>query len=1126
MIDMALGERMNVLRTTPGYARRLVQRMQAVTLAFAATLVALPASAGITVPTEPIQTGGRVPPNILFILDDSGSMEDTSLPDNVPATSTVNVATQAYTRNKIHYNPLITYQPWMAEAGTGALMTGGTSYNNVYSATTTATGSLNLYDAVRTFYVPKDLANTTAAYLGNGANYYRYQILQDGRIIRSQYLARAGATPNWNNGPVLNAGCTNTTNTTTWRNCEQVTPTYFDSDGNALQRSEAAERTNYATWYSYHRTRMKVAKAGAASAFSEIGGNLRVGFRTIWERNVTGNPITFAKPLLVSRNSGLFVDDGANTNKTAWYQRLYATTASGTTPLRDALNEAGRYFQNDATATGPWGPETGVNQLSCRQNFALLTTDGYRNDSGYTNAVGEQDNVAGSTITGTVAGQTYTYTPDRPYSSGYSDTLADVAMRYWKTDLRTDLANNVRTSSANPAFWQHMVTFSISIGAPGTLNPETDLPALTSGALNWPNPSANLTPETIDDLWHASVNGRGSFVLANDPAEFTAALRRTLSSILERTGSFSNLAANSTRIDSGTRSYQASFVSGLWTGNVRAFPVTSSGIDTSTPLWNASTGIPTTGRKIFTRSGATGAVFPTTAQQTALARTVAPVVTGPDNAAYIAGNRTLEMANGGTLRNRSQLLGDIINSSPAYAAREQTLYVGANDGMMHAINANDGTERFAYVPGGINLTDLASLSDPDYEHRYFVDGAIALSTRAQTPSSTVLVGALGRGGKGIYTLDVTDPGNFAAGNVMWEATETTGNNMGLVIGQPIITKLNNGQTGVIVPNGINSTGDRAALLVYRLSDGALLAEINTGVGSAAAPNGLIAATVRDNDGNGTADYVYAGDMQGNLWRFNLTSTSTATWTSGGSRTVMYTAINDAGQRQPITAAPSVVRDPATFQLWVFFGTGRFITEGDLSNLQVQSVYGVKDSATTISGRAALQRRTIIATENGARAFEAPSGIATGVQGWYMDLVTPPYPPGTAIGERVISDTQVVAGVLIFSSIIPSQDPCLPGGSGFLNALDAFSGSSLPVSLFDLDGDTDFEDERITTGPDAGVAIGSVPLSGMGTLGSIFGGGGGGNGQICLNISDASIECERIRETRRVGRVSWREIIRD
>jgi type IV pilus assembly protein PilY1 len=1082
--------------------QRLLAKVRAGLFAFLATVLALPVNAGITIPNEPIQVGGRIAPNILFILDDSGSMADEYMPDGLAN----DWQRQAYPRNTIYYNPFISYQPWITVNASGAHvpMTGGTSYSAVYSDAANATGSLDLLTNVRTFYVPINPANQSATYLADQANYYRYQILTDGQVIRSQRLARTGSAPNYNNGPALNSGCTNTNNTVTWRNCTRTT--------SVANRTEAQERANFAIWYSYHRTRMKVAKAGSGQAFSELGSNYRVGFRTIHKQNLTGNPITFSKPILVSRNEGLFVDSGANNNRSVWFQRLYGTTANGVTPLRDALNEAGRYYEYDTSATGPFGTgTTGVAQLSCRQSFSLLTTDGYRNDSGYTNPVGEQ--------------------PSRPYQSAYSDTLADVAMRYWKKDLRSDLANNVPFSSANPAFWQHMVTFAISIGAAGTLNTTSDLPRLTSGAIEWPNPSVNLTPETIDDLWHASVNGRGSFVLANNPNEFASALRGALARITERTGSFSNLAANSTRIDAGTRSYQASFVSGVWTGNLRALPVTSAGVNLAAPIWNAYDGIPATGREIFTFDGTQGASFPTAAQVASLARATTPTATGAENAAYIAGARNLELANGGRLRNRNHLLGDIINSSPAYAAREQTIYVGANDGMLHAINAENGAERFAYIPRGVNLTDLASLSDPNYEHRYFVDGGIALSTRAQTPNRTVLVGALGRGGKGIFSLDVTSPDSFDVDDVEWERTETPGGNMGLVLGQPVIAKLNNGDTAVIVPNGINSAGDRAALLIYRLSDGALLAEINTGVGSAAAPNGLYAATIRDIDGNGTTDYVYAGDMQGNLWKFNLSGASSAGWAAANNRLLLFTAINAAGQRQPITSAPSVVRDPNTFQLWVFFGTGSFITTGDITSTQVQSMYGLKDGTTTISGRSALQQRVIAATDadTGARAFELSSALTVGRLGWYIDLVNPPYPPGTARGERVVSDTQVMAGVLIFSSVIPSSDPCLPGGSGYLNALNAFTGAGLDMSMFDVNGNGDFADEVITPGApgSTGYPTGSVPLGGMGTAGAIFGGGGGGgSGQICVNLSDATIECERIRELRRVGRVSWREFIRN
>ncbi|WP_156924813.1 PilC/PilY family type IV pilus protein [Pseudoxanthomonas sp. J35] len=1113
--------------------------------AFAATLLALPADAGINLPREPLQSSGRVAPNILYVLDDSGSMAF----DAMPANSISGWQGRTYIHNTVYYNPARTYQPWTQADGT--LMTGGTTYDAVYGDFNLASGpTINLASSnscryynknnssnnseestqvcggVQTFYVPIDPTNTSSTYLSQQANYYRYQIFEDGVIVRSIYGARSGTSPNYNRG-LADRNCSTSTGTQ-YRECTRITPT---------GRSEADERTNYAIWFSYHRTRMKAAKAGSGIAFNGLAGNVRVGFRTIWQRQPGGtrpvNEPTQAVPIPVQHNDGLFANpnglNGTLNNRTQWFNRLYGAIGYNGTPLKGALQQAGLYFSSNSD-TGPYGPQSGSAQYSCRQNFTILTTDGYWNDNTNYTAVNEQDNNAGPTITGP-GNQSYTYAAVAPYASSDSNTLADVAMRYWKNDLRTDLPNQVPTTSSNPAFWQHMVTFGISIGLKGEVDPNGPRPGTPGGPARWPNPNDAEDLHRIDDLYHAAVNGRGTFLAASNPDEFAEGLRASLASIVERTGSFSNLSANSTQLTAGSRSYQGSFISGVWTGNLIAYPVVSGSVNQDAPIWNAAAGIPATGRRIFTYDGTGGAVFPTAAQVNALERTTTPAVTGANNAAYIAGNRSLELANGGTLRNRNHLLGDIVNSSPVYAAREQTIYVGANDGMLHAFNANDGVERFAYVPGGISLSDLSTLSLPDYEHRYFVDGSIVVSDRAQTPGATLLVGALGRGGKGIYSLDVTSPDSFSTNDVKWERYETPNGNMGLVLGQPIIAKLNNGVTGVIVPNGVNSSGDRAALLVYRLSDGQLLAEIDTGVGSAAAPNGLYAATIRDLDGNGTADYVYAGDLQGNLWKFDLRSNSSTTWSAGSSRMILYTAVNDAGQRQPITSAPAVVRDPSTFELWVFFGTGRFLNEDDVISTQVQSMYGVKDGASTIAGRGALQRRVIslVDATTGARAFEAASALTAGRLGWYIDLVDPPYPPGTARGERIVSDPQVVAGILIVSSVIPSRDPCLPGGSGYLNALDAFTGASLGTSLFDHDGDGVFDDEVITGGGRT-LPVGSVPLGGMGTQGAIFTGGGsgpgGGGGQICVNISDASVECERIREMRRVGRVSWREIIRD
>ncbi|WP_369937740.1 pilus assembly protein [Xanthomonas tesorieronis] len=1104
-------------------------------VAFACTMIALPASAGIVVPSYPLQSGGRIAPNVLFILDDSGSMEGTAMPDVVPQTTVdgtnFNISNSAYTRNTIYYNPAVDYEPWVD--ATGASMTGGMDYTSVYNDTHDLTSNVDLSTAVRQFFVPKDLSNTTETYLSNTANYYRYQIRTDGTIIRSELLNNV-----LNQQGLANQGCSNSANGWQWKNCTRATPT---------GRSEAAERTNFATWWSYSRTRIKVAKGSAGHAFSDLGTNVRVGFRTIWRRENTGNAITQAKPIPVDQNDGLFDNpngiNGSNNNRKLWYDRLYAAYGSGATPLHGALNDAGLYFSS-TSATGPYGPQSGAAQLACRQNFTILTTDGYWNgkdnypSSAGGGIAGEQDNAAGSVISGPT-GNTYTYAPVRPYASPDSDTLADVAMRYWKSDLRTDLPNSVPTNSSDPAFWQHMTTFAISIGAKGTLDPATDLPAITSGAKNWPTP-INNTIYNIDDLWHAAVNGRGSFIVASNPNEFTQGLKSALGSIVERTGTAGNLAANSSSLTSSTHVYQASFVSGTWTGALKAIPVTSTGVDATNPSWVAS--LPSTGRNIRTWNGTTGASFPTSAQQTALTRaatSTAAAVTGANNAAYIAGTQDLELNRpNGYLRTRSTLIGDIVNSSPAYDSASGTIFVGSNDGMMHAFNASTGVERFAYVPGSLNFTDLATLSASDYDHRFFVDGPISLSRSDQLSSQTILVGTLGRGGKGIYALDVTTPDSFSNSNVLWEkvgdnqVSTTADNNMGLNLGAPVIAKLNNGELGVIVANGPNSTNEHAVLFVYRLSDGALLSEIDTGVGSSTSPNGLFAPAVRDIDGNGTIDYVYAGDMQGNLWRFNLSAATPSSWNTASNRLRMFTATNSAGTAQPITSAPAIARDPATFSLWIFFGTGRFLTTDDVTNTTVQTVYGIKDSTTTVA-KSDLQRRKFAASgvvnNQNVRVMEANSALGAGKKGWYLDLIDPPVAdpaPATASGERVYTGVNVISGVLTFTSNIPDDDPCLPGGKGQDNAIDAFTGSSLGQSFFDLNQDGSYADETLTVNG-VTIPVASVALGGLGSASNYFTGGSGGSGGLaCLNINDGSAVCKKIREIRKVGRVQWREVIQE
>ncbi|WP_194269672.1 PilC/PilY family type IV pilus protein [Stenotrophomonas sp. MYb238] len=1194
-----------------GTSQQSARRWWAGPSAFLVSMLALPVNAGIVIPDDPLTTSARVAPNILFILDDSGSMawrnmnnqdigeitgpgEFSSRPDanGVSAGTGISSETtgnsrmymQSYATNSLYYNPAVKYQPWMGADGNR--LTGGTDFTAVYSSDLNVThsgagtsgGSKDLSANTQTFYVPKNVASTSTAYLSNVSNYYRYQILPGNSGIRRGVYGAVAITSretvqidgsNVDTGTLDNntvvdnrlasvvAGVglvitiENTTSSTRnrdmdyqvnspsgtrvcsgtvsrgrsvdcslsvaeagqytvklqratsnstsyslsalryttnscdaetsgygWIDCTSDLPASRTDTANTVQ----AEKANFATWYSYHRTRTKAAKAGAAEAFSPLNSKVRVGFRTIWGRNSFDIPVR-------DGNDGRFVNNVADssvpgstntTSRSTWYNRLFAAGASDGTPLQSALDDAGRYFSS-SSASGPYGPEEGSNQLSCRQNFSILTTDGYWNTS--TVDSGNADGTSGSAIKGSKE-KTYTYSPAAPYSDSYSKTLADVAMKYWKTDLRTEdymgnttkpANNNVPTTDADPAFWQHMVTFGISIGLKTTMGWSSveGVPANPA----WPDPKGDTctsrscpdVPARLDDLLHAAVNGRGQFVAASSPSEFTAGLGKALAAIAQRTGSFSNVATNSASLNTGSKVFSASYVSGVWTGEVRGRAVTRDGVGTG---WTSS--IPAfADRNVLTY----GSTFPTSAQQTALTRTGGPAdyaVTGEANANYIKGDSSNEERNRGLLRNRSlTVLGDIVGSSPFYVKETDTLYVGANDGMLHAFDGSGGQELFAYVPGIINFTQLGTLSRGDYAHKFFVDGPVVVTNRALTPNRNILVGTLGRGGKGMYALDVTAPADATATSIsLWERAETTDGNMGQVLGRPILAKVQGSTSAAVVfGNGINSSHDRAVLVVLNAETGEVIREIDTGAGSADAPNGLSAATgIYGPDGR-TLAYVYAGDMLGNVWKFNLTNTSAASWTA----TKLFTAQDEDGNAQPISAGVTVATNPWNNKRWVFFGTGRYLTvdDADSSNTAVQGMYGFMDEGSAVERSELTQRRIQVtsATQDGypVRAFEGKAKLPSDSKGWYIDL------PDT--GERIVQDAQVVSSYLLTASMIPTGNACEADGRGYINALDAFTGTSASTSYFDLDRNSSTNDtvNDLPIGSvDAGVGMPTLP----------------------------------------------------
>ena len=641
-------------------------------------------------------------------------------------------------------------------------------------------------------------------------------------------------------------------------------------------------------------------------------------------------------------------------------------------------------------------------------------------------------------------------------------------------------------------------------------------------------------PATLNTV--AVAGGTDVAYNASDTASLQAAFTAIFDDIFRKASSFGSVSQNSTSINTGSRIFQGRFNSTDWSGEIVAFrPETSGAL---TQLWNTSDSGHIAGastRKVFTLvPGVGGVAYQTladlaTTQQSALSSVnCSTTLTGTACAQaridWSRGSQSLEKPSG-PFRVRTKMLGDFISSSPYYVSATNTLYAGANDGMLHAFDAGTGNELFGFVPNAV-ISKLYKLTDPSYSHDYFVDGEIAVSSNFETPGKNILVGALGRGGKALYALDVTNPSSFAAGNVMWEFTDA---DLGLALGKPFIAKLNNGRAAVIIGNGYNSTSERGVLFVIDLLTGALIRKIDTLAGSSSASNGLATPRGWDLDASGTLDLVYVGDLLGNFWKLDLSSASPSSWgasfTSAGKPAPLFIATDSAGKLQPITGMPGIGTNPkkgdANFgKRYVFFGTGRYITTSDVTDLSVQSWYGLIDDDTTTISRSDLVQRTIeIETTVGsttARAFSlATAGDMVGKRGWYVDMKSP---LTGAQGERLVGENKFFGTFLLASSLIPSTNVCTPGGTGFINAIDPFTGAALPAPFFDINNDltiTDADrigtDKRAIGSIDPGINLPSDPiLIGNRLLTS------GTSGGVASNSGVAPF---------RAGRIAWREVVR-
>ncbi|MFI3186332.1 MAG: PilC/PilY family type IV pilus protein, partial [Methylococcaceae bacterium] len=617
------------------------------------------------------------------------------------------------------------------------------------------------------------------------------------------------------------------------------------------------------------------------------------------------------------------------------------------------------------------------------------------------------------------------------------------------------------------------------------------------------------------------------YFLVQNPLKLKETLKRTLDNIIERSASAGNVTSNSTAISTDTQVFQSLFNSATWSGNLLAYPVSTTGVG-STPNWQATDHVPAPdARKIFTKIGGVTKEFKWSTLSTSDKTALNLVNIDEDIVNYLRGDRTKELQNSGSFRNRStNVLGDIVHSSPYYVKDTDTVYVGSNDGILHAFNASTGAEIFGYIPSQ-SLPRLKKLTETDYgattnPHQYFVDGDIAISNLAQTPTHNYLVATLGQGGKGLFGLDVSAPTSFGISNVLWEYMDASDANLGSMLGRPVIAKMNDGSLAVIVGNGYNSINGKAVLYIFNLSTGALLKSIDTGVGG---DNGLATPGVFDSDSDGDIDYIYAGDLKGNVWKFDVRGNESdhSSWNVALSGSPLFVAKDSSSILQPITAQITVAINDVTGdsnigKRFIFFGTGSYFRTGDPNDVQVQSWYGLIDENAQISNRSTLKQRTILAAgtvgDKLVRTFsEAVAGDMTGKKGWYFDLTS-----DSGTGERILTSSKVyklAEPTLIASSIIPVVDPCVPGGKGYINAINPYSGVRLSQGFFDLNNNDIFTDDKLGDNNigslDIGVGMPGEPVLIGNRL--VVGGSSGEIKDVPINLGSSASG----------SRISWREI---
>jgi len=933
--------------------------------------------------------------------------------------------------------------------------------------------------------------------------------------------------------------------------------------------TDPAKLKNFANWYSYYRVRLLAAKTAVGRSLSTLSepSNYRIGYTTHSYTGTDSSKTSFhaiddfcdASPGCTQRTEiyrKLYAADaGGGTPLRAALSkvgRIYAGKL-GADPVQYSCqqnftilttdgfwNGAAGYQIDGSSAIGNqdgsaarpmWdGATSSVEETYTRKTYSLDD----KNCSGtrkrlvtfeetwtVTTPIQPPGPVTTGPVTSTTTKSSCKSNPSVPSpnpslssstknksSGGTSNTLADVAMYYYQTDLRTPelnnctgtsvdgktynvCENNVPGGGTDKAPHQHMTTFTLGLGVDGELgyceNYDSggcaDFEAVKDGTRNWPTPTADdLT--TVDDLWHAAVNGRGKYFSAKSPESLARGLQKALAGVSARTASAAAAATSNLEPVAGDNyAYVAMYTTVDWDGEIAAREITlSDGTISDTEIWSArgkvdsKVSAASDSRKIWFNAAGTLKSFEAAnlapqfaagnfdpgpanpagqlSQYAELAADEKAQATQASMVDYLRGRTQHEDEAGNTwklYRDRKHVLGDIVNGAPVYVRkppfsysddayssfkenrkeRQAVVYAGANDGMLHAFNGDTGDELWAFIPSEV-LPNLYKLADKSYatNHRFQIDGPLTLGdvcTSASCTASewkTILVGGLGKGGRSYYALDVTDPS--AAPKLLWEFTDA---NLGYSYGNALLTK-RNGEWVVVLASGYNnvSPGDgKGRLFVLRASDGMKLAEIVTD-NSVSDPsrsgiakiNNWVGDTMLDN----STQHVYGGDLDGNVWRFDILAGTAAKITTLG---------KGAAPTQPITTKPELaeVKIGGVPTRVILIGTGKYLGTSDIGSTDRMSLYAIKDDpAAAPYGNFRTNPGVVVQDLSGDAGTRQISYTAMTPDkiGWYMDL-------DVKNGERINVDPKYQMGWWVVPSNIPDPNVCNVGGTSWLYFVD-------------------------------------------------------------------------------------------